>query len=183
MAWLITTVRIQFEDDLAGARQRAREVARALTFDVQDETRIATAVSEMARQLIRGTRSGVVEFLVEGDLAPQVLIVRITDAPSGKRRTKTAAVRPAATPAGALLDAEEKDGWLSAQRLMDQCDAQTGSDGLKTILLKKVMPKRAPLFTPKHIKRLEEQFSTQPPSNPLEEVRQQNSELVRTLQE
>ena len=181
MAWPITTVKLQFEDDLAGARQRAREVARALTFDLHDETRIATAVSEMARRLIRTTQSGEVEFLVEGDLAPQVLIVRIAETSSGKRRAKASS--PPVISSEAVVSDEEKEGWLAAQRLMDQCEARTGPDGLKAVWLKKVFAKRAPCFTPKQLKRLEEQFGTQPPGNPLEEVRQQNSELVRTLQE
>ena len=112
-----------------------------MTFDLHDETRIATAVSEMARRLIRTTQSGEVEFLVEGDLAPQVLIVRIAETPSGKRRTKASS--PPVISSEAVVSDEEKEGWLAAQRLMDQFEGRTGPDGLKAVWLKKVFAKRA----------------------------------------
>jgi anti-sigma regulatory factor (Ser/Thr protein kinase) len=40
---------IRYEHDVVLARQRARQVAAALKFDSQDQTRVATAVSEVAR--------------------------------------------------------------------------------------------------------------------------------------
>jgi anti-sigma regulatory factor (Ser/Thr protein kinase) len=40
---------IQQEPDIVRARQRARQLAGLLGFDLQEQTRIATAVSEIAR--------------------------------------------------------------------------------------------------------------------------------------
>ena len=40
---------IRYEQDVVAVRQRARQVAAAVGFDGQDQTRIATAVSELAR--------------------------------------------------------------------------------------------------------------------------------------
>jgi len=39
--------------DIVAARQRARQVSALLNFDSQDQVRIATAVSELARNAIR----------------------------------------------------------------------------------------------------------------------------------
>ena len=49
MSVSLFTVEIRLENDVVLARQRARMVAAAIGFDVQDQTRIATAVSEIAR--------------------------------------------------------------------------------------------------------------------------------------
>lgn len=176
----ITAVTIQFQEDLTGARKRARAVADALLFDVQDQTRIATAVSEAARYLLGTSPSGDVEFLVEGATAPQVLIVRISETPPAKGRGRK-------TPGG--KESLETAGFaagtplLAAQRLMDQCEMTTGPGGLRTVWLKKVLPKRAPYFSGKQLSKLEEQFQKERPADPMEEVRQQNEELARTLGE
>ena len=45
----ILTTELRTEHDVVLARQRARQVARLLGFDAQEQTRIATAVSEVAR--------------------------------------------------------------------------------------------------------------------------------------
>ena len=47
----ILMVTLQREQDVVFTRQRARQIAQVLGFDTQDQTRIATAVSEIARVL------------------------------------------------------------------------------------------------------------------------------------
>lgn len=46
------------EDDIVRARQRARELARELGFGGVDQSRIATAVSELARNVVRYATGG-----------------------------------------------------------------------------------------------------------------------------
>lgn len=57
-------VAIQGESDIVGARQRAREVARALGFGPLDQSRIATAVSELTRNVVRYATEGRGEVLI-----------------------------------------------------------------------------------------------------------------------
>src|SRR6266850_2318855 len=75
----ILSVTIKYERDVVLARQRARQIAGLLGFDPQDQTRIATAVSEIARNAFSYGRGGKVAFQVEGVTPPQVLVVRVTD--------------------------------------------------------------------------------------------------------
>jgi anti-sigma regulatory factor (Ser/Thr protein kinase) len=49
---------IRDEHDVVLARQRARQIAALLSFDTQDQTRIATAVSEFARNAFNYARGG-----------------------------------------------------------------------------------------------------------------------------
>lgn len=44
---------IASEDDIVRARQRAREMARELGFGLVDQSRVATAVSELTRNVVR----------------------------------------------------------------------------------------------------------------------------------
>lgn len=53
------TVRIQVESDIVAARQAGREMAREAGFGSADQTRLATAISEVARNVIRHAGSGV----------------------------------------------------------------------------------------------------------------------------
>jgi serine/threonine-protein kinase RsbT len=55
---------IRGESDIVGARQRAREVARALGFGPLDQSRIATAVSELTRNVVRYATEGLGEVLI-----------------------------------------------------------------------------------------------------------------------
>src|SRR6185437_9886015 len=75
----ILAVAIQYEHDTVTARQRARQIARLLGFDTQDQTRISTAVSEIARNAFNYARGGRVEFLLEGRTQPQLFVIRVTD--------------------------------------------------------------------------------------------------------
>ncbi|MBD3561826.1 hypothetical protein H6S82_23705, partial [Planktothrix sp. FACHB-1355] len=66
----LLTIEIRSEQDVVMSRQLAREIAQALGFDSQDQTRIATAVSEIARNCFQYAKGGKVEFWVEGHAPP-----------------------------------------------------------------------------------------------------------------
>jgi serine/threonine-protein kinase RsbT len=51
-------VSIEAEQDIVAARQAARELARRLGFGAVDQSRIATAVSELARNVVRYATDG-----------------------------------------------------------------------------------------------------------------------------
>jgi serine/threonine-protein kinase RsbT len=53
-----TLVAITGEDGIIAARQAARELARTLGFSLVDQSRIATAVSELARNVVRYATGG-----------------------------------------------------------------------------------------------------------------------------
>ena len=49
MTWPIVTMPIETESDVVAVRQRARRLAELLGVERQDQTRLATAVSEIAQ--------------------------------------------------------------------------------------------------------------------------------------
>jgi serine/threonine-protein kinase RsbT len=58
------TVEIGGEDGIVMARQQARTLARELGFGLVDQSRIATAVSELARNVVRYATGGRGEVLI-----------------------------------------------------------------------------------------------------------------------
>ncbi|AGX43033.1 serine/threonine-protein kinase RsbT [Clostridium saccharobutylicum] len=55
-------ISIEYEKDIVVARQKAREVSKILEFGIVDQTRIITAVSELARNIFLYAQKGTVKF-------------------------------------------------------------------------------------------------------------------------
>jgi signal transduction histidine kinase/CheY-like chemotaxis protein len=169
-------VRIREEHDVVVARQRARDVAAALGFEATDQVRIATAVSEIARNAYVYARGGDVEYLLDGlDSPPPVLVVRIADAGPGIARLEDVLAGRYRSSTGMGL------GMVGARRLMDHFDVQTSPAGT-TVSLKRLVPRHR-TFTSGDLAQLVRQLETPAPSTLYDEVRQQNQELLRALEE
>ena len=177
MSYSIITVSLQYEDDVVAARQRARQIAGLIGFEAQDQTRIATAVSEIARNAFRYAKNGMVEFLVEGQTTPQVLLIRVTDSGPGIQDLARVLAGRYQSQTGMGL------GIVGAKRLMDQCEIDTAPGQGTRVLLKKLFPPRARLHGPKELSRLADRLVQTPAQNAQEELRQQNHELLRALDE
>ena len=128
---------IRYEHDTVAARQRARQIARLLGFDPQDQTRISTAVSEIARNAFNYAGGGRVEYLLEGRTAPQLFIIKITDSGPGIPDLDTILEGRYQSPTGMGL------GIIGARRLMDQFQIESTPGAGTTVWLKKLLPKRA----------------------------------------
>ncbi|MEO6308622.1 MAG: ATP-binding protein [Nitrospiraceae bacterium] len=177
MSRSILTVALRYEDDIVAARQRARQIAHLLGFDIQGQTRIATAVSEIARNAFRYAKNGLVEFLLEGQTAPQVMLIRVTDKGAGIRDLNLILEGRYESSTGMGL------GLIGAKRLMDQCDIQSQAGEGTTVLMKKVVPARTPLLGSIELALLVDALIKTPSQNAQDELRQQNQELMQTLEE
>src|SRR5580698_5357534 len=136
MAGTILTLAIGCERDTVAARQRARQIARLLGFEAQDQTRISTAVSEIARNAFNYAGGGRVEYSIEGRTSPQLFIVQIRDSGPGVRDLES------------ILEGRYKSstgmgmGILGARRLMDQFQIDSAPGLGTTVWLKKLLPRR-----------------------------------------
>src|SRR5262249_45346935 len=145
-------------------------------FDVQDQTRLATAVSEIARNAFQYGGGGRIEFLAESGAKP-ALLVRIQDHGPGIKEL------------GAILDGEYCSstgmgvGIIGVRRLMDVFRIDSVRGVGSTVELGKVLPKHAAALNSQRLAQITDDLSRRDPKNPLDEVRQQNQELLRTLEE
>ena len=176
MSAAVLAVAIKYEHDIVAARQRARQLAALLGFDAQDQTRIATAVSEIARNAFTYGGGGRVDFLVEGRTAPQLLVVRITDSGPGIDKLGDVLDGRYRSPTGMGL------GIVGARRLMDHFEIQSSPAGT-AVLLKKLLPHGAGVLDSRRLAAVADQLATEQPRGPLQEIQQQNQELLRTLDE
>jgi len=177
MSRFIITVSLRYEDDVVAARQRARQIAGLLGFESQDQTRIATAVSEIARNAFRYAKNGIVEFLIEGQNSPQVLLIRVTDNGPGIFDLKRILEGRYHSNTGMGL------GLIGAKRLMDQCEISSEPGKGTTVLLKKMVPVRTSFLGATELAGLVDQLVKTPSQSAQEELQQQNHELLRTLEE
>jgi signal transduction histidine kinase/CheY-like chemotaxis protein len=170
----LLAVRVHQEHDVVAARRRARHIAAALGFDVHDQTRIATAVSELARNAFQYASGGTVEYAIEGALPPQVLIVTVTDNGPGIRNVENVLSGRYQSQTGMGI------GLLGARRLMDAFEIRSDAGGTR-VSVKKILPARAGLIRPQQMNDLAQRLASEAPAGPIDEVQQQNRELVTTL--
>ena len=173
----LVTIAIRHEQDVVIARQRAREIARLVGFDGQDQTRIATAVSEIVRNAFRYAKGGKVEFSVEGASAPQLLLIRVRDQGAGIPDLPLVMSGQYRSSTGMGV------GIIGAHRLMDKVEIDTRPGVGTDVLLTKILPARAPLINQAQFARITAQLSTSISGDPLNELQEQNRELVRALGE
>jgi signal transduction histidine kinase/CheY-like chemotaxis protein len=173
----LLTVAIQYEQDVVVARQRARQIAALLGFEGQDQTRVATAVSEVARNAYQYARGGRVEFQIEGEHVPQLLLVKVSDKGPGIPDLDSVLSGRYQSRTGMGI------GLLGAHRLMDRVDIRTAPNAGTDITLRKILPHKAPLVTPARVTKLVQELTTRPPVGPNEELQKQNQELLSALSE
>ncbi len=177
MSLSILTVNIQYEHDIVAARQRARQIAALLGFEQQDQTRIATAVSEIARNAYNYAGGGRVEFAIEGNTPPQVLLVTISDQGPGISNLAEILAGRYQSQTGMGM------GLIGARRLMDQFHVDTTPGQGTTVFLRKLFPRRVALVTPRDLAKVTTVLAQERSSDPMQEIQLQNQELLRTLEE
>jgi signal transduction histidine kinase/ActR/RegA family two-component response regulator len=177
MAKRILSVSIRNEMDTVASRQRARQIAELCGFPVQEQTRIATAVSELARNVINYAGSGRVDFAIEGNSAPQVLVVTVSDQGPGIPHLDLVLSGRYQSSTGMGL------GIIGAKRLMDRFEIDAASGGT-TITMNKLLPATAPLLTPAQLGAIGSRLAAPSGENTaIAELQRQNQELMQTLAE
>jgi len=173
-SYTLFSIPIESEEDVVLGRQRARQVAAALSFDSQDQIRIATAVSEIARNAFSYAGGGIIDFRVDGNSAPQLLMIVVRDRGPGIANLDEILSGRYHSKTGMGL------GIIGAQRLLDRVDIDSSPAGT-TIILKKLLPTRAPLFTAPQLESIASTLMRDRRRTAMEEIRQQNLDLVTAL--
>lgn len=173
MSQPILTIAVACEMDVIASRQRARQIAARCGFSAHDQARIATAVSELARNVFSYAGEGKVSFTLLGTAGRYTLEVIVEDEGPGIDGLDLLLARDA------LAQRASGSGLLAARRFMDECDIATGKGGTR-IVLTKLMPPGARAISAGDIAQAVAGVSL--PSNvALSEAHQQNRELTDAL--
>ncbi len=173
----LARVEIRFEQDVVHARQRARLLAGLLGFDRQDQTRIGTAVSEIARNAHQYGGGGEVEFILDATShAPRFTMV-VRDQGPGIGDLDAILEGRYASCSGMGL------GIMGSRRLLGQFHIRTNPGQGTVVTLGKALPPGAPPVTPALLRRIADHLTADRGDSPLEEIRTQNRELLAALEQ
>jgi signal transduction histidine kinase/CheY-like chemotaxis protein len=168
---------LERETDIVLVRKRTRRLAELLGFDAQDQTRITTAVSEIARNAFEYAGGGRVDFRLAGDARPQTFEIVISDTGPGIKDLDSvlAGTRRSATGMGV--------GLIGARRLMDRFEIEATPGAGTRVVLGKTLSLRAPPVNQAALKRISQVLAADAPADPVEEIRRQNHEMLVQLEE
>jgi len=166
----ILSVGLDSDQDVVLVRQRARQISALLGFSQQDQVRIGTAVSEVARGACHQGPGGRAQFQLRENEGRQHLEVLV----SGGTRPPSA-------------DAPETESLrelaiITAHRLMDACEVDPGDAGASTVTVRKALPRHEHV-TSARLAEIGARLADSPVSNPVHELQLQNQELLATLAE
>ncbi|NES26155.1 sensor histidine kinase [Micromonospora terminaliae] len=156
---------LRVEHDIFLVRQRGREVAAAVGLEHQDQVRLATALSEVARDLLRAVDGADVTFTVVLDTHTGQRVLRVDLAP----------VRP--LPGGRY---EPQSGAVA--RLVDMLGVAT-HEGDTVVRMSRRIPATASPLTPERLAQLRAELATSAPGTALDELAAQNAQLIAALDE
>jgi signal transduction histidine kinase/DNA-binding response OmpR family regulator len=172
----LLTLVLTDETDIVLARKRTRRLAELIGFEGQDQTRITTAVSEIARNALEYAGGGKIEFRISGTGLSQRFEIAIADRGPGIARLD------------GVLDGSVRSetgmgvGLTGARRLMDDFSIETTLGGT-TVRLAKNLPRRAPVIDQAVVKLISQALAADAPPNPVEEIQRQNQDMLYQLDE
>jgi signal transduction histidine kinase len=175
MVFRILSVNINSVQDAVAVRQRARQISGLLGFGVQDQVRIAAAVSEITRSTCAHASGGKAIFEYDGSGSAGGLIVHIFTNEGGEPDLSTQPQRDSG--------AEDPD-WLRtidiARHLMIDCAMETGKGCGASITLRKLLPS-SEQPTSAQLANIASQLAADTAVNSFWEIQQQNRELLEAL--
>lgn len=175
--WPIVAVPIENEGDVVAVRQRAHRVADLLGFDRQDQTRIATAVSELARNAFGYAGGGRAEFVLDASAVPQRFLVRISDQGPGIADIQLILDGQYRSPSGMGV------GLVGARRLMDTFNIVSSLGKGTSVEVGHRLPVRLAPWPRAKLTEIVSSLKKETSSDPLTALREQNRELMQSLEE
>ncbi|MGI5211429.1 sensor histidine kinase [Plantactinospora sp. CA-290183] len=155
---------LRVESDIFVVRQRGREVAAALGLEHQDQIRIATALSEMGRQLLAGAGGAEVTFAAATEAGQRLLCIELS--------STTPVARDRFTPGGPAAVA----------RLVDSLEISTAGPVTVVRMSRRLPPNAGPL-TREGLAAIRAELAASAPTGPLDELAVQNQQLMAALEE
>ncbi|MFI7279714.1 sensor histidine kinase [Micromonospora chersina] len=156
---------LRVEQDIFLVRQRGREVAAAVGLEHQDQVRLATALSEVARDLLHAVDGADVTFVLDRDVRTGQSVLRVDLAPA----------RP-------LPDGRYQPQSGAVARLVDMLGVVT--DGGDTVVrMSRRVPAHVQALTPERLAQLRAKLASSAPGTALDELATQNAQLISALDE
>ncbi len=166
---------IQAEEDLVLVRQRAKAIAGQLGFALQDQTRIATALSEVARNAFSYGGGGRVEIAIEDREGGQTFQIRVSDSGPGIADVQEILDGRYLSSSGLGI------GIVGARRLVDHFEIASRPGAGTAVTLGKILPPDGSRFDAAAAAALAHGGALRPTTDAYAAARDQNRELLQSL--
>ncbi|MFF7707126.1 ATP-binding protein [Pseudomonas sp. NPDC007930] len=174
----LTTIAILQETDVVTCRQSAKQIAAWLGLSTLEQIRLATSVSELARNIYQYAGSGAFHFDLIGNSQGrlQALAFEAFDHGGGIEQIDAILDGSYVSPTGMGV------GLRGAQRLMDEFDLHTSPHGTRIRASKQVNPP-VPFPTERRIEEIRRQLKGLGVADPYIELNTRGAELLLTSSE
>ncbi|MDR6180707.1 signal transduction histidine kinase [Pseudomonas sp. SORGH_AS 211] len=170
----LLTLALRSEQDIVHCRQAAKRLAAVLDWPVLEQIRLATAVSELARNIHQYAGSGHFDFALLRDEGQRLHGLEVWAVDQGPGIAEMEAIR-----AGSYRSSTGMGiGLRGAQRLFDEFDIQTSPAGTRISARKYQAPRAFPEAT--LLQALTAELQGSPPADPYQQIRLQSEELLLT---
>lgn len=168
---VITRFALDNEMDVVLAHKRAIQVGELTGMTSSDQTRFATAVSEISRNCIEHAGKGDITFTIQEQKGSLLLFANISDhGPGIPNLTEILAKRGADT-------TRKGNGIINSKKLVDFFDIHSSLEVTRVRLGKKI-PERHPPINKIIVKGWAEYFAKEIPVSPYEEIKKRNVQLL-----
>jgi signal transduction histidine kinase len=171
----IISLALRNEVDVVLVRQRARLISELLGFSPVDQTRIATAVSEIARNALRHGGGGRIRYAISGT-TPRALRITVEDSGTGLAELQRGSTGERRMGGGG-------QGIELSQRLMDRFEARPREQGGTVVEMSKLLPPQRQATGAAEVRALVDELLRRPPESLIEELDQQQQELLGVLED
>ncbi len=172
----ILSMKVAAKEDILNARQRARELAALIGFSGLDQVRIATSVSEIARNVHQYAVEGTLEFSIDLSSRPQVFWISAGDRGRGKSDLQAILNSHYESQTGMSI------GITDTRRLMDYFEIQSAPEQREAIRFGKRIPPDAPAVTHSKVGVFCNELAKRRTSDAVDELQRQNRDLLQTLE-
>ncbi|KXJ30946.1 ATP-binding protein [Pseudomonas sp. HUK17] len=170
----LLTLALRSEQDIVHCRQAAKRLAAALEWPVLEQIRLATAVSELARNIHQYAGSGHFDFALLRDDGQRLRGLEVRAVDQGPGIAEMDAIRAGSYRSNTGMGI----GLRGAQRLFDDFDIQTSPAGTCITARKYQAPRPFPHAD--LLQALTADLQGSPPPDPYQQIRLQSEELLLT---
>ncbi|MCC9137459.1 ATP-binding protein [Pontibacter silvestris] len=173
----ILKISINNELDVVLAYKRAMQLAERLSIAVGNQTKFATAVSEICRNVIEHVGNGNIQFNIVEDNGIKYLEALISDRGRGIGNIDYILSRPHYNTGG------KGSGIINSKKLVDSFNIESEYEKGTRVTLRRKIPATAPILSKPILDEWIREFEQEADISPYAEIKKQNMKLLDLLEE
>ncbi|WP_210462746.1 MULTISPECIES: sensor histidine kinase [Rufibacter] len=174
----ITTIKLQNELDVVLAYKRAMQLSEFSGLPVASQTKFATAVSEICRNVLEHVGEGTIRFNMLENRGIMLLEAFVTDRGRGIPNVQTLLDRQYTPPAGG-----KGQGIYSSRKLVDYFFLDSDFEKGTRVRLQKRIPSNHPPINKAIIQGWADYFNHESEISPYAEIKRQNMQLIELMEQ